>query len=175
MFKQKRPFLNLTLSLVACTLWPISRVAANPPEFIGVVEQVVDGDTIYVRDPSGKLQHVRINWIDAPDLGQKWSKESRDALKKQIIDKNVRVVPHREEDPLPCDVYVGEIFLSKQRLQDGWAWNYLPYSRDKELIAAEAESKSSETWHVAGRPFAVALGVACEKGGRCRSASESHG
>jgi len=121
-----------------------TRTHADQPAFTGVVEQVIDGDTIYVRDIGGKLRHVRINWIDAPEPGQKWATESKASLKRETLGKRVRVYPYRDEDPLPSDVYLGGIFLSEKRLRDGWAWNYVPHSTEKELIAAEARAKTSK-------------------------------
>jgi endonuclease YncB( thermonuclease family) len=132
-------------SAVICVLSVFGQPAyARPPEFTGIVEQVIDGDTIQVRDTAGKLRNVRINWIDAPEEKQKWGSESRDSLKKEIAEKKVRVVPYRDEDPLPSDVYHDGKFLSEKRLSDGWAWNYVPYSTDKKLIAAEADAKAAK-------------------------------
>jgi len=111
---------------------------------VGVVERVVDGDTIFVRDNNGKRHQVRINWIDAPDIGQKWAKESKASLERDSLGKKVRVYPHRDESPLPSDVFLGGTFLSEKRLRDGWAWNYVPYSTDEELIGAEAHAKAAK-------------------------------
>jgi hypothetical protein len=82
--------------------------------------------------------------FDAPELGQKWAKESSESLRREVVWHRVRVVALRDEDPLPSDVYLGQVFLSQKRLRDGWAWNYVPYSTDKKLIAAEADAKAAK-------------------------------
>jgi len=132
--------------IVLATVAPLvsmAGVVAEPMEFTGVVERILDGDTIEVR-ANGQLRAVRINWIDAPELEQKWGRESREALKQEVFGRQVRVVPYRDENPLPSDVFLGDLFLSEKRIKDGWAWNYAPYSNAENLIAAEKQAKAAK-------------------------------
>lgn len=55
------------------------------------VVSVHDGDTIKVRSDSDTILKVRLACIDAPELSQPGGKESRDYLKKVLLDGNNKV------------------------------------------------------------------------------------
>ena len=42
-------------------------------DIIGIVQKVVDGDTIHLTDDNGKLHKVRLLGIDAPEMDQSLS------------------------------------------------------------------------------------------------------
>lgn len=132
---------SLLVVALAAEVGSSQTVPGQRREFTGVVEQVIDGETICVRDKNDKLHKVLINWIDVPEPGQKWSRESRETLKEDTLGKQVRVVVYREEPLLPSDVYLGDTFLSEKRLKDGWAWHYKRYSKHKNLSDAEASAR----------------------------------
>src|SRR5881628_3461101 len=48
--------------------------------FRATVEKVVDGDTIQVRDDSGRRFHIRLAGVDAPEKGQAFGQRSRESL-----------------------------------------------------------------------------------------------
>lgn len=50
-----------------------------------IVEKVVDGDTVYVTDPStGNFMKLRINGIDAPEMKQAGGPESKSAMEELL-------------------------------------------------------------------------------------------
>ena len=49
-------------------------------DIIGIVQKVVDGDTIHLTDDNGKLYKVRLLGIDAPEMDQSFGFESRKML-----------------------------------------------------------------------------------------------
>ena len=59
--------LSLGLLAVACSESAVAPVTADDGSPTAEVVQVVDGDTIEVRLPDGRLERVRLIGIDAPD------------------------------------------------------------------------------------------------------------
>jgi micrococcal nuclease len=48
--------------------------------FRATVEKVVDGDTIHVRDESGRHFRIRLSGVDAPEKGQAFGERARESL-----------------------------------------------------------------------------------------------
>jgi endonuclease YncB( thermonuclease family) len=55
------------------------------------VEAVADGDSLMVRDSNGVEHEVRLAAIDAPEHGQPYSRQSRDALSAIVLGRPVRI------------------------------------------------------------------------------------
>ncbi len=109
----------------------------------GKVVRVTDGDTITVLED--KTQHtIRLVGLDAPEGGQEYGQQSRQALTSKILEKHVRV-EWREKDYYKRslgNIYLDGRWINKEMVAEGWAWHYKEYSDDKEL--AKAESKARE-------------------------------
>jgi endonuclease YncB( thermonuclease family) len=58
----------------------VEAVAAPPTTATGKVVSVHDGDTLTLRTDDGRTLKVRLQGIDAPELGQPFGKRSRDEL-----------------------------------------------------------------------------------------------
>ncbi|MBX9655778.1 thermonuclease family protein [bacterium] len=117
--------------------------AADKPKEVltGKVVEVAEGDMMTILVDQ-KKHIIRLNAIDAPENGQPFFKESRDALSKKVNGKAVRVEvigmdrQGREIGDLTLD---GE-FINEWLLKEGWAWNFVKYSPTKRF--ADIEKKA---------------------------------
>lgn len=130
------------MSVMTAILLALTLIAADP--LIGKVVKVTDGDTITVLVGNDQIK-IRLSEIDAPERGQDFGTKSKDALADLVFEKEVRVVTHGKDryGRVMGDVFVGETNVNQKLVEDGWAWNYLKYSKSKRL--AELETNARET------------------------------
>ncbi|HEY1231296.1 MAG TPA: thermonuclease family protein [Ramlibacter sp.] len=75
--------------LIAMLALPLPAAART---YRALVTSVVDGDTLWVRRAPGDAGiEIRIQGIDAPEICQRWGLQSRDALRKLLHGRRVRV------------------------------------------------------------------------------------
>lgn len=93
----------------------------------GVVDQVVDGDTLKVRHESGKVYNVQLYGVRTPWLSQPGGPEAKDASRKLVGGKSVNV---QVVNVNPDGTTVGVVAINDQySLQaflvgSGMAWVY---------------------------------------------------
>ena len=93
----------------------------------GVVDQVIDGDSLKIRHESGRIYDVRLYGVDAPELAQTNGPEARDAAKKLVGGKsvNVQVINVDPNGTAIAVVYVSDQYsLQAFLVGSGWAWVY---------------------------------------------------
>lgn len=140
-----RPALAL-LSLLALMSLALPAHADDDPRTVltGVVTKVIDADTIDVELSSGPIR-IRLHGIDSPERGQPWEPESTAALKRRILGKEVDVEPFQQDryDRLIGIIYLGDIDINAELVQQGHAWAYRRYMRkaDAALCADEAQAR----------------------------------
>lgn len=114
------------LLLLALALPALSKSAAEPMSWQGVVTRVVDGDTVHVKPVEGGAVHkIRIVGVDAPEICQAGGEAARTALHERILQ---RVVTVKSQG---VDVYgrdLAVIYLSQEdvgqwMVQRGHAWS----------------------------------------------------
>ena len=104
---------------------------------------VHDGDTITGLDEDKKQFKIRLDAIDAPELGMPFGQASRKALSEKVFGKMVEVIVKSK------DRYgrtVGHVLLDKrdmnlEMLEAGMAWHYAHYDHNKRLAEAEQEAR----------------------------------
>ena len=111
----------------------------------GKVVKVTDGDTITVLVENQQIK-IRLNEIDAPEAKQDFGQKSKEALADLIFEKEVRVVTHGEDryGRTIGDVFVGQTNVNEKMIEDGWAWNFLKYSKSQRLADLEREARASK-------------------------------
>jgi micrococcal nuclease len=126
--------------------------------FQGNVTHVTDGDSIWVRGPSGGAPvEVRLQGIDAPEICQAFGKEARDALAGRVLHRQV-AVNSRAHDTYHCvlgQVSAGGQDLGLWMVSRGYAWSYR-YRRDSgPYAAAEATARQARLglWSLAAQPI----------------------
>ena len=110
----------------------------------GTVTYVVDGDTLHILpatlNDTSKARKIRIEGIDAPEICQLYGAESRAALKKYLLKKQVTV------STISLDDYGRELAkitfnnddVGSWMVRNGYAWSYHskfsagPYRADEE-------------------------------------------
>ena len=118
----------------------------------GKVVKVTDGDTITVLVGSNQVK-VRLNEIDAPEQAQDFGQKSKDVLAELVLGKEVRVVTYGKDryGRTIGDVFVGQINVNEKLVEDGWAWNFLKYSKSQRLADLEQHARQAKKGLWAGK------------------------
>lgn len=146
----KLKFLALLAALLlsSCASQELNRnnLHRTDPIYVGVVTRVIDGDTVIIKT-NGESLKIRLSEIDAPENGQPYGREARDALSQMVLGKEVRVkeVGHDRYERAIGRIYVNETDISRALVEKGDAWVYREYSKDKMLLPLEEAAKKSKT------------------------------
>jgi len=114
----------------------------DPKQLYLKVVGVHDGDTITGLGEDQKQFKIRLDAIDAPELGMPFGQASRKALSHKVFGKQVEVIVKTK------DRYgrtVGHVLLDKrdmnlEMLEEGMAWHYAHYDHNKRLAEAEKDA-----------------------------------
>jgi|SRR5581483_2913360 len=132
---------NRNLRALACVLFLVigASLSARADYLIAHVVAVHDGDTISVRigGPAGvayagRIQRVRLNGIDAPELAQPFGKESGDLLRAAVLDKDIILLSSKIDryGRIVAKVICHGVDENELQLKAGAAWFYRQYQRD---------------------------------------------
>lgn len=115
----------------------------------GFIKHVSDGDTVILEDEDGKEQKIRLDGIDAPEMGQSYGQESKAFLESLVLNKRVEV------KKIGVDQYkrvLGVLSLegkdiNKAMLENGMAWQY-KYNKDQSYsdLMDKARRKKINIW-----------------------------
>jgi endonuclease YncB( thermonuclease family) len=119
-------------------------IDADQPVLVGTVIKVTDGDTIRVQLSSGPVS-VRFDSIDAPEKDQPWGAEAQRALAARLDGQQVAldVVEQDRYERLVAVVLLGEENINGWMVQQGHAWAYRQYLRDKDYCAWEGIARAT--------------------------------
>jgi endonuclease YncB( thermonuclease family) len=133
-----------------CGAWLVLVVAggllpgkAGAESWSGRVVAVHDGDTLTVLRYWRGVK-VRLNAIDAPELGQPYGRQSRKSLSSLCFGRSATVATVGQ-DPygrLLARVTCGGLDTNAEQLRRGMAWHYVQYSHDATLQALEDGARS---------------------------------
>jgi endonuclease YncB( thermonuclease family) len=120
----------------------------------GVVDQVIDGDSLKIRHESGRIYDVRLYGVDVPELAQTNGPEARDAAKKLVGGKsvNVQVINVDPNGTAVAVVYVNDQYsLQAFLVGSGWAWVYdghcgLKICTRWQLMETQAKAANRGLW-----------------------------
>ena len=101
-----------------------------------LVVQVVDGDTYKILN-RGNLQVIRLANVDAPELDQYYGKVVKAAVSNLLLGCEITI------DSAGMDWYgrtiagvtVDGMSLDSLLIANGWAWNYVQYSKNNPQLA----------------------------------------
>lgn len=107
---------------------------------------VHDGDTITGLDDTKTQHKIRLDAIDAPELGQPFGQASKRALSEMVFGRDVTVIRKT------TDRYgrtVGHVLIDGRdvnlaMLEAGMAWHYKEYDRNKRLAEAEISARDAK-------------------------------
>jgi len=105
---------------------------------------VHDGDTITGLDENNVQHKIRLDAIDAPELGQPFGQAAKKALSGKVFGKNVLVIVKTR------DKYgrtVGHVLVegrdvNLELLEEGMAWHYEKYDSNNRLTEAEKAART---------------------------------
>ncbi len=110
--------------------------------FNAFVTHISDGDTIKI-EYQNKTIKVRLAGIDTPELKQEFGQESKKALEEKVLNKWVFIVGEEKDryGRLIADIKIGSRWVNKELVEEGYAWHYKQYSKDRELAESELNAK----------------------------------
>jgi endonuclease YncB( thermonuclease family) len=108
------------------------------------VVSVHDGDTLKVLQ-NGQQTTIRLQGIDAPEIGQPFGSKSRDRLAELTMGKMVVIQADKPDQygRLLGTVEVNGENVNRQMIADGLAWHYTRYSKDSGLASAERAAREA--------------------------------
>lgn len=105
-----------------------------------------DGDTIKVL-LDGKETSIRLEGIDSPELGQPYGRNSKEALSGLIFGKVVTVKETGKPDRYGrkiARIFVDGADVNLAMVQQGFAWHFTTYSKERALADAEKEARTEK-------------------------------
>lgn len=134
------------------TLWTVGLLLAGcsgdsaAAGWTGRVVAIHDGDTLSVLR-QGWAVKLRLQAIDAPELGQPYGRQSRQGLSDLCYGRQARVDPVGEDKygRTLANVRCGGLEANAEQLRQGLAWHYVLYNQDPDLGRLEAEARRRRT------------------------------
>jgi micrococcal nuclease len=97
---------------------------------IGIVDRIVDGDTIIVNESS-----VRLLGINSPEKGEIGYNEAKNFLEEEILEKEVKIYFGSDKTDRYgrklCYVFLGTNNINLQSVREGYSNFYFPSGKDK--------------------------------------------
>ncbi|HEY6094180.1 MAG TPA: thermonuclease family protein [Gallionellaceae bacterium] len=127
----------LALLLLSLALQP-----ACAEEFDAKVIAVMDGDTVLVLRGEQRIK-VRLANIDAPEKAQPFGSESREALVKLVMQKQVHVRNQAMDNygRMVAELSVGGRSVNEEQVRRGMAWEYSHFHRNRKYLALQSEAQ----------------------------------
>ena len=119
---------------------------AETQSLTGRVVGVHDGDSITVLAPGNDQLKVRLEGIDAPELKQPFSQQSKQALSDLVYGKAVvlRVTGKDRYRRTLAVVMVEGVNANLEMVKLGMAWRFDKYTKDAALLAAQEAAKAAK-------------------------------
>lgn len=140
----------------ALLLWLYFAAGAGAETFVAKVIAVSDGDTLTVLYGNKKAA-IRLVGIDAPEKTQPWGSESRAALTKLVLRKDVHVTTKAVDDygrllaVIETAMVPGAtlVNVNHEQVRRGMAWADTFRHADKALLAMQADAQRARIglWH----------------------------
>lgn len=119
-----------TLCLILLALLALP---AHAQTLLGTVTGIADGDTLYVLDANRRQHKIRLQGIDAPELGQAYGEAAKQSLERFAHRKSVTVEWHKRDayGRLLGKVFVADRDAGLQQLHAGMAWWNRRYAHEQ--------------------------------------------
>ena len=124
-------------------LTPCESAAKDAIQIITVrIVGVHDGDSITALAAGNVQLKVRLDGIDAPELKQPFSTQSKQALSAMVFGKvvSLHVTGKDRYKRTLAVVMAGGLNVNREMVIQGLAWRYEKYSKDAALLAAQNEA-----------------------------------
>ncbi|SED98152.1 thermonuclease family protein [Pseudomonas anguilliseptica] len=109
------------------------------------VVAISDGDTLTCLTAERTQIKVRLAEIDTPEKAQPYGQKSKAALSALVFGKQVTLATQAKDryGRIVARVSAGGQDANREMVRLGAAWVYRQYSKDKSLLAVEAEAQAS--------------------------------
>ncbi|MDR2442606.1 MAG: thermonuclease family protein [Deltaproteobacteria bacterium] len=134
-------FFSLVL-VFSFSLW-----AKGEPEvkesYTGHVERIIDGDTVSILTTDYERLRVRLYGIDAPEGGQDWGDESRDALSDMVSGRLVKIEIEDIDryNRMVATIIFNDELINHKMVAAGHAWVYDRYCIRKDICQPMKEAE----------------------------------
>ena len=121
--------------------------ADETAEINGKVIRVHDGDTLtLLQTASRKHLQIRLEGIDAPEIGQSFGEESRAVLDGMVYGKlvTIRPVTIDKYGRTVARVFLGTLDVNLELVRLGFAWRYDHYSQEQALGEAQQHAREQK-------------------------------
>ena len=114
--------------------------------FYAKVIGITDGDSIVILTRDNKQLKIRLEGIDCPEQNQDYGIKAKQATTALCFNKNVRIEKSGEDayGRTLAYVYVGDVCINCELLEQGMAWHYTKYNHDPALMKLEADARSKK-------------------------------
>ena len=133
-------------------------ITETEEEFKEVIcTRVIDGDTIEIKDDTGKTFKVRYIGIDTPENGDNYFEEAKEANEKLVLNETIKMYKDVSETDkygrLLRYIYIGDIFVNAYLVENGFAMasTYPPDVKYSDYFAElqnAAQSKGLGFWGI---------------------------
>jgi micrococcal nuclease len=109
----------------------------------GTVVGIHDGDTLRMLSGRNTIK-VRLYGIDAPELGQPFSRASREKLSALTFNQTIRLIPHGKDTfgrQLADVILEDGTNVNHEMVRSGMAYYFRRYARSSELERLENEAR----------------------------------
>jgi endonuclease YncB( thermonuclease family) len=113
---------------------------------MGRVVAVADGDTFTLLTANKQQVRIRLAEIDAPEGGQPWGNQAKQALSTLVFSQAVRVI-YTDKDQYGRTlgrVYVADKDVNAEMVRSGNAWAYRQYLTDSSLFGIETRARAAK-------------------------------
>lgn len=112
----------------------------------GVAVGISDGDTFRLLVEGNQTLRVRLHGIDAPEKGQDYGTQARQALSGLIFSKDVAVIQKTKDryGRIVGVVYADGVNVNEALLRDGMAWHYTAYDKNEDWAALQKEASRNK-------------------------------
>lgn len=135
-----RRFVATLVLLLAC-----SPALAASLSYVGLVERVIDGDTISLKLADGRAIRVRLSEIDAPENGQPFGTDSKRELMRLVAGRKViaRVNDIDRYGRSVARLDRSGVDVNAEMVRTGAAWAYTRYQTDGRFAGWEREARQA--------------------------------
>lgn len=129
--------------LILCLQMLIS--CEQPDTLKGQIVGVHDGDSATLRTNS-QTYKLRLQGIDAPELGQEFGRRSKQGLSDLIFGTEVSVTDMGKDryGRTLAIIHCDGVNINQKMVEQGWAWHYKKYSSDKQLSKGESLARKEK-------------------------------
>ena len=132
-------------------------VPARKFDLEGRVVGIADGDTATILTAAKQQVKIRLEGIDAPEDGQEYGQQSKQALSALIFGKTVGIRTNGQDryGRTLGWIDIEGTDVNRRMVADGWAWHYTKYNTEEDIADLQTEAKNGKRglWKAPNEPM----------------------